>query len=44
MTGTILNREECRVILDMDAVFRSAWQEEADASAERAREKAGKKR
>lgn len=28
MTGTILRREECDILLDMDAAYRQAWHEE----------------
>jgi hypothetical protein len=35
MTGTLLRREECGILLDMDASFRRAYAAEADAIAER---------
>jgi hypothetical protein len=33
MTGTILHREECEILVAMDAEYRHQWRIEADAHA-----------
>jgi hypothetical protein len=35
MTGTVLRREECSILIDMDGSYRASWAEETAANAER---------
>lgn len=35
LTGTALRRDEFPIIIEMDAAFRSAWTDEAEANRER---------